>query len=343
MIDPQRRWSRHADGKPDYAGLLTFAGLPYTEDLADLDGVDVAIIGAPMDELVTDRPGTRFGPRAIRAAGAPARRPPRGRHRRLRGAARCRLRRRRLCPGRPRVVARRHHGAGGRGRLRGRDAGAAGRRPLDHPARGGGAGLGARPHRARPLRHPHRYRCPPVGARALARHAHVQRRRPRPRRSLALRADRPARLLAGRAGVRLAARARDHILFRPRRARPRHQGDRRAGRRHRRPRPGAADRRRGRARPRLRSRHRHARAGRHDAHRPAVGLPVPRQPARPGRLGRGRGAADDGRRGRHHRAGGRPRHPRVADRRGAAAPGGPRRGLPRTPRAGPAAPGRAGC
>jgi agmatinase len=71
MIDPQRRWSRHADGKPDYAGLLTFAGLPYTEDLADLAGVDVAIIGAPMDELVTDRPGTRFGPRAIRAAGAP--------------------------------------------------------------------------------------------------------------------------------------------------------------------------------------------------------------------------------------------------------------------------------
>src|SRR3954454_21332923 len=71
MIDPQRRWSRHADGKPDYAGLLTFGGLPYTEDLTDLDGVDVAIIGAPMDELVTDRPGTRFGPRAIRAASAP--------------------------------------------------------------------------------------------------------------------------------------------------------------------------------------------------------------------------------------------------------------------------------
>jgi agmatinase len=71
MIDPQRRWSRHADGKPDYAGLLTFGGLPYTEDLADLAGIDVAIIGAPMDELVSDRPGTRFGPRAIRAASAP--------------------------------------------------------------------------------------------------------------------------------------------------------------------------------------------------------------------------------------------------------------------------------
>jgi agmatinase len=71
MIDPQRRWAAHADGKPDYAGLLTYGGLPYTEDVADLTGVDVAIIGAPMDELVSDRPGTRFGPRAIRAASAP--------------------------------------------------------------------------------------------------------------------------------------------------------------------------------------------------------------------------------------------------------------------------------
>jgi agmatinase len=33
--------------------------------------VDVAIVGAPMDDLTSDRPGTRFGPRAIRAAGCP--------------------------------------------------------------------------------------------------------------------------------------------------------------------------------------------------------------------------------------------------------------------------------
>ena len=71
MIDPQRRWAAHPDGKPDYAGLLTFGGLPFSEDPADLAGVDVAIVGAPMDELVSDRPGTRFGPRAIRAASAP--------------------------------------------------------------------------------------------------------------------------------------------------------------------------------------------------------------------------------------------------------------------------------
>ena len=66
MIDPVGRWE---DGdKPDYAGLLTYAGMPYTEDAAELAGVDVAIIGAPIDDLVSGQPGTRFGPRAIRGA-----------------------------------------------------------------------------------------------------------------------------------------------------------------------------------------------------------------------------------------------------------------------------------
>src|SRR5438105_4883550 len=31
--------------KPDYAGLLTFAGMPYTQDPDELRGVDVAIVG----------------------------------------------------------------------------------------------------------------------------------------------------------------------------------------------------------------------------------------------------------------------------------------------------------
>src|SRR5438105_5844881 len=57
--------------KPDYAGLLTFAGMPYTQDPEELRGVDVAIVGAPFDDLVSDRPGTRFAPRAIRAASCP--------------------------------------------------------------------------------------------------------------------------------------------------------------------------------------------------------------------------------------------------------------------------------
>ena len=72
MIDPLERWRELGlPDKPDYAGLLTFAGVPYTQDPAELVGVDIAIVGAPTDDLVSDRPGTRFGPRAIRAAGCP--------------------------------------------------------------------------------------------------------------------------------------------------------------------------------------------------------------------------------------------------------------------------------
>ncbi|MFN8111998.1 MAG: agmatinase [Solirubrobacterales bacterium] len=67
MIDPLGRWAE-LGYKPDYAGLLTWSGLPYTEDPAELDGIDVAIVGAPTDDLVSERPGARYGPRAIRAA-----------------------------------------------------------------------------------------------------------------------------------------------------------------------------------------------------------------------------------------------------------------------------------
>jgi agmatinase len=72
VIDPLERWrALGLPDKPDYAGLLTFAGMPYTQNPADLAGIDVAIVGAPTDDLVSDRPGTRFGPRAIRAASCP--------------------------------------------------------------------------------------------------------------------------------------------------------------------------------------------------------------------------------------------------------------------------------
>jgi len=70
VIDPLERWGDLGD-KPDYAGLLTFGGLPYTQDSAELAGVDVAIVGAPTDDLVSGHPGARFGPRAIRAASTP--------------------------------------------------------------------------------------------------------------------------------------------------------------------------------------------------------------------------------------------------------------------------------
>jgi agmatinase len=67
MIDPRARWREYGE-KPDYAGLLTFGGLPYTESAEELADLDVVVVGAPMDDLVSNRPGARFGPRAIRAA-----------------------------------------------------------------------------------------------------------------------------------------------------------------------------------------------------------------------------------------------------------------------------------
>jgi agmatinase len=70
VIDPLERWRDYGD-KPDYAGLPSYGGAPYTQDPALLAEYDVAIVGAPMDDLVSDRPGARFGPRAIRAASCP--------------------------------------------------------------------------------------------------------------------------------------------------------------------------------------------------------------------------------------------------------------------------------
>ena len=70
MIDPLERWREYGE-KPDYAGPVSFGSAPYTQDAALLAGFDVAIVGAPTDDLVSDRPGTRFAPRAIRAASCP--------------------------------------------------------------------------------------------------------------------------------------------------------------------------------------------------------------------------------------------------------------------------------
>jgi agmatinase len=65
-----QRWRQYGE-KPDYAGPLTYGGVPCTQDPGELAGFDVAIVGAPMDELVSDRPGARFAPRAVRAASCP--------------------------------------------------------------------------------------------------------------------------------------------------------------------------------------------------------------------------------------------------------------------------------
>jgi agmatinase len=70
VIDPLQRWREHGE-KPDFAGPVSYGSAPYTQDKELLAGFDVAIVGAPTDDLVSDRPGTRFGPRAIRAASCP--------------------------------------------------------------------------------------------------------------------------------------------------------------------------------------------------------------------------------------------------------------------------------
>jgi hypothetical protein len=61
VIDPLERWREHGE-KPDYAGLLTYGNLPYTQDPGELDGIDVAIVGAPTDDLVSDRHGAHGWP-----------------------------------------------------------------------------------------------------------------------------------------------------------------------------------------------------------------------------------------------------------------------------------------
>ena len=48
-----------------FGGALSFMRRRYTKDLT---GVDLAITGVPFDQAVTNRPGTRLGPRAIREA-----------------------------------------------------------------------------------------------------------------------------------------------------------------------------------------------------------------------------------------------------------------------------------
>jgi len=49
--------------RPRYVGLPTFLRAPWSEDLQD---IDMGIIGVPYDGGVTNRPGSRHGPREVR-------------------------------------------------------------------------------------------------------------------------------------------------------------------------------------------------------------------------------------------------------------------------------------
>lgn len=58
-------YGSHAE--PTYSGITSFLRRRYSKSL---EGVDVAVLGAPFDLATTNRPGSRLGPRAIRSASA---------------------------------------------------------------------------------------------------------------------------------------------------------------------------------------------------------------------------------------------------------------------------------
>src|SRR4029078_825298 len=62
--------------EPPDGGIPPFSKLPLVLDPSDLAGVDVAIVGAPIDETVSNRPGSLYGHGAIRAADDSAGVPP---------------------------------------------------------------------------------------------------------------------------------------------------------------------------------------------------------------------------------------------------------------------------
>ena len=61
---------RGPDRQPAFMGIPTYIHSPLAlsqEELAEMQA-DVAVIGAPVDMGVVNRPGARLGPRAIRQA-----------------------------------------------------------------------------------------------------------------------------------------------------------------------------------------------------------------------------------------------------------------------------------
>ena len=54
---------------PSFQGLATFGMRPFVTEPEQLDQIkpDIAVVGAPWDDSTTNRPGARFGPRALRA------------------------------------------------------------------------------------------------------------------------------------------------------------------------------------------------------------------------------------------------------------------------------------
>ncbi len=51
-----------------FGGIPTFLKAPFSDSIDEIPGGAVGVIGVPFDEMTTNRPGARFGPRAIREA-----------------------------------------------------------------------------------------------------------------------------------------------------------------------------------------------------------------------------------------------------------------------------------
>ena len=75
LFDPKFRtvadkiFSKSGTRLAPYAGVPTFLAAPYSPldaDKPDFGDLQVAMVGVPMDLGVTNRPGSRFGPRALR-------------------------------------------------------------------------------------------------------------------------------------------------------------------------------------------------------------------------------------------------------------------------------------
>ena len=223
----------------------TFCGQPLVHDPAGLEGVDVAVLGAPFDDGVSHRPGTRYGPRAIREADDGGRW---GRPHMTLG----------LDPlevlkvvdygdaaAVPADLARSHEALASRLREileAGRDAARAGRRPFavaSDPARARRA-LRQRRLRGPPPRHPRRYGPRALRGAGLARHSVRRGRRGGRSAWRQHRAGGAARHLARPRGIRVDARPGLPLAHhgRDRRARPARGRPR--GRRSRWPRPRRA-------------------------------------------------------------------------------------------------------
>src|SRR5262245_22250320 len=72
MTEPRREVAPGMQEQLDlpHAGMVSFAQRPFLTEPEQLDEwqPDAAIVGAPFDVATTNRPGARFGPRALRAA-----------------------------------------------------------------------------------------------------------------------------------------------------------------------------------------------------------------------------------------------------------------------------------